>query len=860
MLNDTENQSLVPFENESKTILGMNIRSLSKHLNELEILLQTLEHKPEIIAITESWMTESDDMEDFNITGYQPLESTPRKNAKRRSGGVALYAKNGIEYKQIQVDTKIECCVFEFKIGVQTINLCILYRNEKFYLTQFFPQLEQLLHQLKMLKNETIIFGDFNIDTQKNDNDKKNYESLLAAYDFKLRNFEPTRVTAKTKSCLDHFISLNEFATDTIKTTISDHYSVILKLPESKNVESKKTMKARNMKKLKGENALNFLFVLYQKLKTISQNNAADIQFHEISRIIMECVDRFAPERELNSHYDQNDWITNKIKNAIVKRDELFQKWIKSPTTDSERAYKTFRNKVTSLIRSEKKNANIKKLGPTPTSKMIYKSLKTFKQQQQKPRKMPDLENLNNHFASVGTLLSSKLQSIPFNYESRKILNSMVIHPTDHLEVSKIIKQLKNKKSTGHDGISNEILKCCSPVVDSFLADAINKAINEHVFPETLKVAKVIPLYKKGDYEKPENYRPISLLSSISKVFEKLLYKRILKFCKKHKLISSDQYGFRSSRSCVDAISTVTEYIREAVEKKHTGHACFIDLQKAFDTLDHSILLKKLNFLGFRGPVNDLLKSYLENRTQYVYHDEKVTKMQTLLTGVPQGSVLGPLLFLIYINDLSEGIHSSKLALFADDTSVIKAGNRNDISIEEDINSLTNWFTKNKLSVNLDKCEVVPFGSGKPLEITMMSKKIPFNKSCRYLGVHIDSRLRFHEHINRVVKKLNKFCGLIYRIRHYYNKKCLLMFYNSFAKSVICYGLLIYGTSAKSNLRKIEMAQRRILRGIFFKKKYDSISNILRRNGVLTVFELYIVEVMKELFRQLQSKSPNLLL
>ena len=175
--------------------------------------------------------------------------------------------------------------------------------------------------------------------------------------------------------------------------------------------------------------------------------------------------------------------------------------------------------------------------------------------------------------------------------------------------------------------------------------------------------------------------------------------------------------------------------MKEAIEKKHTGHACFIDLQKAFDTLDHSILLKKLNFLGFRGPVNDLLKSYLENRTQYVYHDEKVTKMQTLLTGVPQGSVLGPLLFLIYINDLSEGIHSSKLALFADDTSVIKAGNRNDISIEEDINSLTNWFTKNKLSVNLDKCEVVPFGSGKPLEITMMSKKIPFNKSCRYLGV-----------------------------------------------------------------------------------------------------------------------------
>ena len=160
----------------------------------------------------------------------------------------------------------------------------------------------------------------------------------------------------------------------------------------------------------------------------------------------------------------------------------------------------------------------------------------------------------------------------------------------------------------------------------------------------------------------------------------------------------------------------VTEYFREAIEKKHTGHACIIDLKKAFDTIDKSIFLKKLNFLGFHGPVNDLLKSYLKNRMQYVFHDEKVTKMQTLPMGVPQGSVLGLLLFLIHINDLNEGIHSSKLAMFADDTSVIKAGNRNDISIEEDTNPLTHWFTKNKLSVNLDKCEVVPFGSGKPLK------------------------------------------------------------------------------------------------------------------------------------------------
>ena len=169
MLNDTDNQLLVPFENESKTILGMNIRSLRKHLNELEIFLQILEHKQEIFAKTESWMTESDGMRDFNITDYQPVESTPRINDKRRSVGVALYAQNAIGYKKTQVGTEIECRVFEVKIGVQTKRK-VSYRNEKFCLTQFFTQFEQLLHQLKMFKNETNVFGNFNFDILKTDN------------------------------------------------------------------------------------------------------------------------------------------------------------------------------------------------------------------------------------------------------------------------------------------------------------------------------------------------------------------------------------------------------------------------------------------------------------------------------------------------------------------------------------------------------------------------------------------------------------------------------------------------------------------------------------------------------------------
>ena len=291
--------------------------------------------------------------------------------------------------------------------------------------------------------------------------------------------------------------------------------------------------------------------------------------------------------------------------------------------------------------------------------------------------------------------------------------------------------------------------------------------------------------------------------------------------------------------------------------KKSSGQACFIDLQKAFDTLDHDILLTKVYEYGFRGEVNILLRSYLSDRVQYISISGETTSCQKIETGVPQGSILGPLLFLLYINDITKCNINCKIALFADDTSILKTNRKNNTDIQQDVNELINWYTANKLSVNLDECEILLFGSGQPLEIKMMNNTIPYKKLCKYLGIHLDSWLGFNHHIGYVVKKLHNFCGLIYRIRHLYDIKCLLLFYNSFAKTVICYGLLIYGTAAKSNLRKIQMAQGRILRAIFFKRKYDSLVNVLQQNKILSVFELYLVELIKELLRQFQKKSPT---
>ena len=486
--------------------------------------------------------------------------------------------------------------------------------------------------------------------------------------------------------------------------------------------------------------------------------------------------------------------------------------------------------------------------------------MKTKKNQAENANNLPDVEILNNYFLSVGSLLSKKIQETSSTFPIEMQPKTMLLSETNEQEISKILCKMKNKKSAGYDGISNEILKCCSPIIECYLAKAVNKCITEEIFPECLKVSKVIPLHKKGDKKEPGNYRPISLLSPLSKIFESVLLKRMLGFSEKCKLLSLNQFGFRPKKSCIHAIAKITEYIRDSIDRKETGQACFVDLSKAFDTIDHSILLRKLEINGFRGKIFNLIETFLTNRLQYIDSLDKTSKKGKVLCGVPQGSVLGPFLFLLYINDLDNACTESSLTMFADDTTVIKAGRRTDSLIREDVKVMTHWFDANKLTINVDKCEAIHFGRGIPDEVQIKDNHLHYKPCCKYLGVYIDPTLTFRDHIDYVVKKLNKFCGLIYHVRHLYPKKCLLMFYNAYAKSIITYGLLIYGAAAKPNLSRIESVQRRILRAIFFRKRQDSLQEILAVNKINTVYELFLNEVVSEVFKEMRSDSPLKLL
>ena len=459
------------------------------------------------------------------------------------------------------------------------------------------------------------------------------------------------------------------------------------------------------------------------------------------------------------------------------------------------------------------------------------------------------VNNFNRFYTTVAQKLVEKIDKVNNKFQDylkNPNKHSIFLNETDPGEVSDILNKLDIKKASDIYGISPKLIKSASLPLSFLLAQVFNRSFQLGQFPDNLKVAKVKPFHKGDSKLIVSNYRPISLLPIISKVFEKIMYKRLMEFLKSENILYKQQFGFQKAKSTEEAIIDIQAKIVEALERKEHPCCIFLDFAKAFDTVNHSILINKLNHYEIRGNTLDWLKTYLTNRKQCVEIGNYKSNLETITYGVPQASVLGPLLFLIYINDIPKSSTVLNFHLFADDTSIFyshKNLEQLEFILNTELNHVSNWLKANKLSLNVAKSNLLLFRGrnstqANDIQVSINYEVIEMKKYAKYLGVYMDSKLTWEYHIDHIKTKLVKGNAIIARLRHFVPEKVIRNLYNSYIQPHLDYGALAWGGCTQMQINKLQPIQNNSIRLMTFASNYtDHVSSSYVKLNLLKIKE-----------------------
>ena len=876
------------------SILNLNCLNLKTRFDKLKLFLADVDPYSHITCITiqGTCFDENTDLAFYSIPGYTLISDAYRISSHC---GVAIYVHNDFSY--VRTLMNIISPVFE-NIAIEISRNST--DNTKYLISTVYRPPTGLIEDLSTFINDFSIFlvnvqnryrkayvcGDININLLKiNENNHFNsfYESVTS-HGFMPQITLPTRLSDTCDTLIDNIFTnnLEKKHTNCILTrVISDHQMTCCILPDNKTRKNMKILvEVENVNEFNLSNIRNELIEIniFEKLN-LNIHDDPNHNYQIVSTILTDLKTKHIPKkiRRFNKRKDKKEkWMTNELLMQINTKNDMYVDW-KSNSNNLESYqikkinFKTYERIVDKKIEETKKKYYYDTFrNHKNCMKNTWKTINETLGKNKKDSKLPtyvqhnntivsnptEIANVfNDFFVNIGSNLSSTINTNDDNFTFKQYLqtpstSTCILNNICENDVLKLIHEMDNKSSSGNDCISNKMLKYIKNEISKAVALIINQMLNSGIFPNRLKISKIIPVYKKGNANLLNNYRPISLLPTISKIFERVIYNQLYNYFIDNQLLSEQQYGFRAKHSTELAVLKLVDYIKHAIDQKRTPVNIYIDLSKAFDTLNFDILLYKLSYYGVTGTTLKLIESYLTNRVQYVKYDTHQSTLKQIKTGVPQGSILGPLLFSIYINDLVTVNSKFKFVMYADDTTIyfdIEDFNNDEIEnhINNELNKVNIWLKQNMLSLNAEKTKCMIFHTRQrhiePRQFSIDGKEIENVKFFKFLGIIFDEHLTWKSHTKMVTNKLSKLVGIIYRLKHVYPQQALLLIYNSIFISHINYGLLLWGTQ----LKEVFNLQKKAVRIITCSDYIAHSEPLFKLLGLLKVQDLYQLKVLK---------------
>ena len=869
-------------------VIHLNIRSLSKNGDELCAFLSLIKTNFDVVCLSETWVSELGIVDDIfpNYNSYHSI----RKNSI--GGGVAIYLKKNINCKIIPEITLNESYIESVFIQSCRLNKKFLigccYRPPSGDLEQFQEFIDNKLNNLSSESNDLIVCGDFNLDMLKITENRscENFYHSMSSIALTPVITKPSRVTDTSWTIIDNFFisNLNNFTSGLFLVNITDHYPIFLNYKNFFTPSSLAPVKV-TYRLISDDTLMN----LYNNMAT---DDLAGLMGPDINQSIevlhnkiLEKLNETCPiiTKTISPKDKIKPWITPEIKSMIKHKQFLYR--LKLLNSVTPQVFNRFKNYVTLRIRRAKLDYNRNLFeGLKNNIKKTWQTINNILGKGQKDSTIEslmwggnkysekiDIANiLNDHFSTIAQKIDDSIPVVPPGHPEPLdfmrhlgVPNSFFFSPITPNDVNRIILSFENKNSH-FSTYSIKVLKSLSNLISPVLCHLINKSFSVGKFPDFCKLAQVIPLFKAGNPLEVGNYRPISILPIFSKVFEKVVHKQLTDYLNKFKLINKNQFGFRRNRSTSSAIIDMLQFVYEGLDRGDDVLSFFLDFSKAFDCVNPQILLQKLMVYGVRGVALAWFQSYLTDRHQCVKFDGVSSGTVPMTLGVPQGSILGPLLFLIYINDFPDCSTFFKFTLFADDSTLTCRFPRSNNSIicntiESELLNVQKWLTCNRLKLNSEKSHFIQFSYRSQTvlrPIKLCNNFIYEKEKTKFLGMVLDRHLRFDDHVAHILAKTSRSIGIIYKLNGQLPTNILKLLYHTLVLPYFNYAIETWFAAPAYVSDRALVAQKRAIRAVYKLPFNDHTNQYFKNEKILKIGELYNLNLCCLLFKILSSEDP----